>query len=82
MGVVDLLGQEVHVGDIIAGAFRESDSGVLKVGEILGFGMRGDNVTIKVQWNHTSGYGKTGRASTIEAHYARFVLITEKNARN
>jgi hypothetical protein len=72
--VEDLLGNPVAVRDQIAGAFRIGNVAVLRVGTVLGFGERGNKLTVKVQWHHDSQYpGET--VGAIEADLKRFVKI-------
>lgn len=79
--VEDLLGNPVVPGDTVAGAFRIGNVAVLRVGTVLGFGERGNKLTVKVQWDKTSNpYGGSDAKDVsifggIEAELKRFVKI-------
>lgn len=77
--ILDLLGQEVKVGDRIAGAFRDSTHAFLRAGTVLGFGERGNKLTVQVKWDTDSGYGVGPRdveiVGAIEADLRRFIRI-------
>lgn len=77
--VTDLLGASVQIGDRIAAAFRIGNVAVLRVGTVLGFGERSNELTIRVQWEQeSSGHGpeETAKVGSIEARLARFVKVS------
>lgn len=78
--VQDLLGNDVVVGDQVAGAFRIGNTAKLRVGTVLGFGTRGSKDTVKVQWHDESSWdgGKAvNTVGAIEVGLKRFVKITQ-----
>lgn len=84
MEVKDILGQVILKGDTIAAAFRTGNTAELRVGTVLGFGERGNELTVKTQWHKSSrGYGNNTIAQDvdivgeIEAGLVRFVKIAE-----
>lgn len=78
-GVVDILGEQILPGDRIAAAFRLGNIAELRVGTVLGFGERGNNLTVQVQWEISSGSDGNKRdiakSGGIEADLFRFVKI-------
>jgi hypothetical protein len=86
MEINDLEGNTINPGDRVAGAFRIGNVAVLRTGTVQGFGERGNNVTVIVNWDHDSEYA--GRSESwrrlqsavditgaIEADKLRFVKI-------
>lgn len=74
--VLDVLGNEVKVGDDIAGAFRIGNVAVLRVGTVLGFAQRGRKLTVRVQWKHSS-QSEADVVGAIEADLTRFVRLPQ-----
>lgn len=76
--VADVLGQDVEIGDTVAGAFRLGNIAVLRVGTVTGFGERANRLTVKVKW-HTESAGNGPEVininGAIEAELYRFVRI-------
>lgn len=73
--VTDVLGNDIKVGDQIAGAFRIGNVAVLRVGVVLGFAERGRKLTVKVQWHHSSQKREDEIIGAIEADLTRFVKL-------
>jgi hypothetical protein len=73
--VVDLRGTRVDVGDMIAAAVREFNTGELRIGTVMAFGKRGANDTLHIRWAKESPDRYMDKTSVIEAHHARFVVI-------
>jgi len=74
--VQDVLGTTVKVGDTVAGAFRIGNTAVLRVGTVLGFGERGNKLTVKVEWKVSSRETEGNIVGGIEADLNRFVKLT------
>jgi hypothetical protein len=78
MEIKDLEGNVVVPGDRVAGAFRIGNTAVLRTGLVLGFGERGNKITVQVRWSTGSDYGQNGALNivgAIEADKLRFVKI-------
>jgi hypothetical protein len=80
--ILDLLGQAVDVGDRVAAAFRDSTQAELRTGTIVGFGERGNKLTIIIEWDSSSydvtrPHSKTSvpPVGAIEAGLRRFIRI-------
>lgn len=76
--VVDVLGVPVNPGDRVAGAFRSSNRAILRVGEVISFGERGNRLTVNVRWVRESAEGaglNVDIVGGIEAELFRFVKI-------
>lgn len=85
MEVTDLEDNVIEVGDRVAGAFRIGNIAVLRTGTVQGFGERGNNITVRVEWDHDSEYERyrhmyndpyTNVHGGIEADLKRFVKIS------
>jgi hypothetical protein len=74
--VVDVLGNVVNAGDTVAGAFRIGNTAVLRVGRVLGFGERGNKLTVRVEWLVSSRKSEGNIVGGIEADLNRFVKLT------
>ena len=80
MEIKDLNDNVVGVGDRIAAAFRIGNAAVLRVGTVLGFGERGNNVTIRTHWDTSSSwYGArdVDIEGAIDASLFRFIKIAD-----
>lgn len=83
MSALDVLGNEVDVDDRIAMAFREGNSGHLRVGIVRGFGAKSaypeDVQTMEVAWlTSSSSYDRTylsGKVTSVETHHRRFIRL-------
>lgn len=83
MEIKDLEGNVIGPGDRVAGAFRIGNIAVLRTGTVLGFGERGNNMTVTVKWDHDSSdvvaYDRKNDGvnivGNIEADKVRFVKI-------
>lgn len=77
MEIKDVLGQVIEPGDTIAAAFRTGNIAELRVGTVLGFGERGNELTVKAHWTRGSLYGGTDIQihGEIEAQLVRFVKL-------
>lgn len=76
--VNDANGNEVGIGDTVAGAFRLGNIAVLRIGEVVGFGERSNRLTVKVKWYVESadqGPQVVNINGAIEADLYRFVKI-------
>lgn len=76
--ITDLQGNTLEVGDRVAGAFRVGNVAELRVGEVTGFGERGNELTVEVHWTKRSSYAGTKDVDIhggIEAGLVRFVKI-------
>jgi hypothetical protein len=77
--VTDLLGKPIAKGDTIAAAFRTGNKAELRVGTVMGFGERGNNVTVAVWWYKSSGFGRNSADidinGAIEADLHRFIRL-------
>lgn len=82
-GVVeDVRGNQIVVGDEIAGAFRIGNVAVLRVGSVVGFGERGNKLTVKVQWRDSSRSYDDEVNGAIEADLKRFVKVGANTQEN
>lgn len=80
MEVRDILGQVILEGDEVAAAFRTGNVAELRVGTVLGFGERGNELTVKVRWHKSSGRERdVDIIGGIEADLVRFVKIVREN---
>lgn len=76
--ITDLRGNTLEVGDKVAGAFRIGNVAVLRIGEVTGFGERGNALTVEVHWTLSSLGARVTPIDIhggIEAGLIRFVKI-------
>lgn len=73
--VLDLWDRPLAVGAIVAAAFRTGNVAELRIGKVLGFGERGNALTVRVQWYISSLNPKIDKIGEIEADLVRFVRI-------
>lgn len=91
LGVPDLRGEHVNVGDTIAYAAVDGRSAMIRIGtvtEIVWSHKRPDAYNsdylveiptkLRVEVDHSSGYGKPGKPVLIQADFKRFVKVAAR----